>query len=336
VPGTTLPWLQAFTAYMGVWILMMFTMDFARLARREDERYHTMVTFGWLYYTITFLVNGLVGILLVSTFGITFTQLAGQESALPVAIVNLTGVLGILLIAITQTRINTVNLYLASTNYESFFSRVFRITLPRTAWVVFTVIVGYLLMLTNVFSYVLDALNYQGIAIVAWVAIALAHVLYLRRGRIELESLEFRPGRTPLVNPGGLFAWVLATAVGVVLKISASTSDIWLVWGLPLVFAIAFLTYTAATRVARPSWFAMARPGDPISEVADPWETRVRCHHCDKSYLAREMDRDPAAEHQAICAACATGRRFYGAARREAKQAARESAPDRQGTLVNG
>ena len=29
--------------------------------------------------------------------------------------------------------------------------------------------VGYLLMLTNVFSYVLDALNYQGIAIVAWV-----------------------------------------------------------------------------------------------------------------------------------------------------------------------
>ena len=35
---------------------------------------------------------------------------------------------------------------------------------------VFAVVVGYLLMLTNIFSYVLDALNYQGIAIVAWVA----------------------------------------------------------------------------------------------------------------------------------------------------------------------
>jgi len=66
LPGTTLPWLQAFTAYMGVWILMMFTMDFARLGRREDERYHATVTFGWLFYTITFLINGLVGILLVS------------------------------------------------------------------------------------------------------------------------------------------------------------------------------------------------------------------------------------------------------------------------------
>jgi hypothetical protein len=335
-PGTTLPWLQAFTAYMGVWILMMFTMDFARLGRREDERYHMNVTFGWAYYTITFLINGLVGILLVSTFGITFKELAGQESALPVAIVNLTGVVGILLIAITQTRINTVNLYLASTNFESFFSRVFRLTLNRTVWVVFAVVVGYLLMLTNIFSYVLDALNYQGIAIVAWVAIALAHVLYLRRNRTALETLEFRPGRIPVVNPGGLFAWVLATAVGVVLKITDSTADIWVVWGLPLVFAIAFLTYSVATLVAKPSWFAMARPGDPLGEVADPWETRVRCHSCEKSYLAREMDRDPSAGHEAICAACATGARFYSAARDEARRALGEGGPHRTGALHRG
>jgi len=336
VPGTTLPWLQAFTAYMGVWILMMFTMDFARLGRREDERYHANVTFGWLYYTITFLINGLVGILLVSTFGITFKELAGQESALPVAIVNLTGVLGILLIAITQTRINTVNLYLASTNFESFFSRVFRLTLPRTAWVVFAVVVGYLLMLTNVFSYVLDALNYQGIAIVAWVATALAHVLYLRRSRVALEALEFRPGRIPVINPGGLFAWVLATAIGVVLKITDSTGDIWLVWGLPLVFVIAFGTYTAAAGGARPSWFCKSRPRGPQAEVADPWETRVRCHRCEKSYLAREMDRDPSAGHQAICAACATGGRFYGAARQEARLAPAEPTPEPVGTRLDG
>ena len=82
--GTTLPWFQAFSAYMGVWVLMLFTMDFARLARPEDQGYHTAVTFGWLFYVLTFLVNGLVGILLVSTFDIGFDELAGQESALPV------------------------------------------------------------------------------------------------------------------------------------------------------------------------------------------------------------------------------------------------------------
>jgi hypothetical protein len=325
-PGTTLPWLQAFAAYMGVWILMMFTMDFARLGRKEDDGYHTAVTFGWLYYVITFLINGLVGILLVSTFGISFDELAGRESALPVSIVNLTGVLGLALIAITQTRINTVNLYLASTNFESFFSRLLRLGLPRTFWVVFACAVGYLLMLTNVFSWVIDALAYQGIAIVAWVGVALAHVYYLRGQQLKLEGLEFRPGRIPAFNPGGIAAWVLATAVGVILKVTDSTtSQFWEVWGLPLTFAIAFLVYVGATRAAKPSWFAMARPHDPIAEVDDPWEARVRCHRCDKFYLAREMDRDPAGEHRPICAACATGAQFYAAARRESRE--RQAAP---------
>ncbi|WP_037410365.1 purine-cytosine permease family protein [Candidatus Solirubrobacter pratensis] len=322
-PGTTLPWLQAFTAYMGVWILMMFTMDFARLGRREDERYHVAITFGWLYYVLTFLVNGLVGILLVSTFGITLEQLAGQESALPVQIVNLTGILGLLLIYITQTRINTVNLYLASTNLQSFFSRLFRLNLPRTAWVVVACAIGYLLMLTNVFSYVVDALNYQGIAIVAWVGVALAHVAYLRAHKRSLDRLEFRPGRIPAFNPGGIAAWFAATAVGVILKVSDSaTSQFWDTWGLLLTFAIAFGVYSLSLRAARPEWFAMARPYDPALEVDDAWEARVECHHCRKSYVAREMDRDPSAGHEAICAACATGTAFYAAAIREARAGA--------------
>jgi purine-cytosine permease-like protein len=321
-PGTTLPWLQAFTAYMGVWILMMFTMDFARLARPKDERYHVAVTFGWAYYTLTFLVNGLVGILLVSTFGITFAQLAGQESALPVSIVNLTGILGLALITITQMRINTVNLYLASTNFQSFFSRIFRLNLPRTAWVVFACVVGYLMMLTNVFSYVFDALNYQGIAIVAWVGVALAHVNFLRSRKMELRALEFRPGRIPAFNPGGIAAWVVATAVGVILKIAdTTTSQFWDTWGLIITFVLAFGIYAIALSQAKPSWFAMTRPHDPALEVPDAWEARVQCHRCEKSYLAREMDRDPSAGHQAICAACATGPAFYSAARHEHAEA---------------
>ena len=319
-PGTTLPWLQAFSAYMGVWILMMFTMDFARLARTQDEGYHRAITFGWLYYVLTFGVNGLIGILLVSTFGISFEELAGQESALPVSIVGLTGLLGVALIVITQMRINTVNLYLASTNFQSFFSRVFRLNLPRTAWVVFACAVGYLLMLTNVFAYVFDALNYQGIAIVAWVGVALAHANFMRSHRRAFNSLEFRPGRIPPYNPGGIAAWVAATGVGVILKIADTTeSQFFELWGLPLTFVIAFGVYAASLTAAKPHWFAMARPNDPIDEVEDAWETRVRCHRCDKYYLARETDRDPSAGHQAICAACATGGAFYSAARHESK-----------------
>ena len=75
-------------------------------------------------------------------------------------------------------------------------------------------------MLTNVFSYVLDALNYQGIAIVAWVGVALAHCAFMNRRKAALDQMEFRPGRIPAFNPGGIAAWVSATVVGVVLKIA--------------------------------------------------------------------------------------------------------------------
>jgi purine-cytosine permease-like protein len=319
-PGTTLPWLQCFAAYMGVWILMMFTFDFARFARPEDEGYHRAITFGWLYYLLTFLVNGLIGILLVSTFDISFDELAGQESALPVSIVGLTGILGLALITITQMRINTVNLYLASTNLQSFFSRL-HLNLPRTVWLVVACVIGYLLMLTNIFSYVVDALAYQGIVIVAWVAVALAHVVYLRRHGLTAANTEFRPGRIPALNPGGILGWGIASVVGIVLKITdTTTSQFFDTWGLPLTFVLGFVIYTAATHFAKPSWFAMRRENDPALEVDDPDEARVRCHSCDKSYLAREMDRDPSAGQQAICAECgSTSGPFYHAARVEAK-----------------
>ncbi len=321
-PGTTLPWLQTFSAYMGVWILMMFTMDFARLGRPEDNRYHTAVTFGGVFYLISFVISGLIGILLVSTFDIDFASLAGQESALPVKIVGLTGILGLALIAITQTRINTVNLYLASTNLQSFVARVFGVTLSRTVWVVVACAIGYLLMLTNVFSYVNDALAYQGIAIVAWVGVALVQLWSLRRSGTSLASIEFRPGRIPAFNPGGLGAWFGATAVGVVLKITDTTaSQFFETWGLPLTFALACGLYALALTVARPNWFAMARPFDPLHEITDLEGTRVRCHACDRSYTAREMDRDPSAGHQAICASCASAPHRYSAARAEASRA---------------
>jgi purine-cytosine permease-like protein len=320
-PGTTLPWLQAFVAHMGVWVLMLYTMDFARLSRPEDERYHRNVTFGWLYYVLTFGVNGLIGILLVSTFGITFAQLAGQESALPVRIVGLTGLLGLALIVITQMRINTVNLYVASTNLQSFFARLTGLTLPRTLWVIVACCLGYGLMLTNVFGYVNDALAYQGIAIVAWVGVALGHVWYLRRTHVRLEDVEFRPGRVPRINPAGVGAWGLATVVGLVLKLSDSTgSQTWELIGLPLTFGISFAAYAAATSVAKPSWFSMRRPHDPAAEVSDPWEDRVRCTDCDRSYLAREMDRRATAPHDPVCASCATTEGFHASARASARE----------------
>lgn len=174
-------------------------------------------------------------------------------------------------------------------------------------------------MLMNVFSYVFDALNYQGIVVVAWVGVALGHVVYLQRGKIKLSDVEFRPGRAPAFNPGGIAAWLIASVVGVVLKVVDTTeSQFFELWGLPLTFVLSTGIYGALLAAANRGWFELVRPYDPIDEVDDAWNARARCHACERSYVVREMDRDPVVGHEAICASCATGTAFYAAGRREA------------------
>ena len=60
-------WWHCFVYYMGVWVLMMFTFDYARFGRKEDAGYHGRFNFGMPFYLVTFLVNGAAGIYLVST-----------------------------------------------------------------------------------------------------------------------------------------------------------------------------------------------------------------------------------------------------------------------------
>ena len=318
-PGTTLPWLQCFAAYMGVWILMMFTFDFARFARPADEgTTGDHVRLGVL--PLTFLLNGLIGILLVSTFDISFDELAGQESALPVEIVGLTG----------DPRPGAHHHHADAHQHGEPLPRVHEPAELLLAPAPEPAAHGVgrrgvrhrlLLMLTNIFSYVVDALAYQGIVIVAWVAVALAHVVYLRRHGLTAANTEFRPGRIPALNPGGILAWGIASVVGVVLKITDTDDK-------PVLRHVGAAADVRARRSAstRPPPIREAvlvrdaPPERPRARGRRPGEARVRCHACDRSYLAREMDRDPSAGHQAICAECgSTSGPFYHAARVEAK-----------------
>lgn len=82
-------WLTAYLVYMGVWVLMMYTFDYARLGRRTDAAFHGTVTFGWVFYALTFGVNGLVGLYLLGAWDI-----AGTETGVVEAVVGSLGFAG--------------------------------------------------------------------------------------------------------------------------------------------------------------------------------------------------------------------------------------------------
>lgn len=233
-------WLNCFTAYMGVWILMMFTYDFARFGKQEDADYHGNINFGAPFYLITFLVNGLVGIFLAASL---LTEGGVTEISVVLALIQLMGLAGLAFVWISQTRINTANYYLAAVNMESFAETVFRIKLPKIVWACVVGAITYVLMLADVFAYILQALAYQGIFVVAWVAIALTHILRIERSASDPGSFSLE--HSAAVNPAGLGAWLFAAFIGLVMHFAGDT---FAVYSAPATFVVAALGYMILNR----------------------------------------------------------------------------------------
>ncbi len=294
-------WVMAYVVYMGVWLAMANTPNFARFGKVEDSNFHAQVSFGWVFYTILFVINGLAGAYLVSA--VTPGQEAA-EAGVVIAIVQATGVFGLFFIAISQIRINTLNYYEASMNTNRFIRTLTGIRVPRLPLVVALTVVVFLVMLTNVFSYIQQALIWQGTFLVGWVGIILTHYFMTGRGR----PTEFRAQRLPAVT-WGLAVWIIATAVGIgateipgVPPKLASIGPI-----LALITAVGLYALTLLVRKDRKKAPSPLETWAP--EVKDPWRTYVKCHTCERSYVAVEVDRDSHAGGEPICDACAVGYR---------------------------
>ena len=230
-------WWDCFVAYMGVWILMLFTFDYARFGKTEDAGYHGRWNFGMPFYAVTFLLNGAAGIYLVSSIP---HEGALNEVSVVLAILQLMGLWGLLFVWATQTRINTANYYLATLNMQAFFVR-FGLRGSYLMWALVVGVIVYVLMLADVFCYLLKALAYQGIFVVAWVGVALAQILY---GRSDMAALD----RVPAFNPAGLTAWFGASALGLALMFAGGSVSS---FSAPLTAIVAFGLQTGLSHLNR-------------------------------------------------------------------------------------
>ncbi|MGV9867635.1 purine-cytosine permease family protein [Rhodococcus koreensis] len=177
--GLHLPgWLLSYLLYMGVWVMVMYTMDFARHGRREDITFHSHVTFGWVFYLIVFPASGLCGIYLVSAW-----DTGTSETGLVTAVLNSLGIFGLLHILVSQVRIQSANYFAAANNLRNFFEQVTGRAAPRLLFVFVSVLISYLFMLTDVLSYLVRALAWQGIFVVAWVFMAVMWLVFSRDRR---------------------------------------------------------------------------------------------------------------------------------------------------------
>ncbi|KQU01929.1 permease [Rhodococcus sp. Leaf7] len=237
-------WMTSYLIYMGVWVMMMYTFDFARLGKPEDAKFHGTVTFGWVFYALTFGLNGLIGIYLVSAWDLDST-----ETGVVTAVINSLGLLGVIVIVISQTRINTANYYSASANLQDLWAMMSGKATPRFLWVVVSGIVAYLFMLTDVLTYLLRALAWQGVFVTSWVAIALASLYFARRvAAAGSTSPTTSRGLTALGWP--VLAWVVSSGIGIAMTEQTASPAMALLAPI-ITVVLAIILYLPATRRQR-------------------------------------------------------------------------------------
>lgn len=293
-------WLLGFVLYMGVWLLLPTTQDFARFGKVEDEKFHAVVSFGPVFYSCMFLVNGVAGIFLVRT---VVPNEPTAEAGVVIAILGAAGLLGLIFIAVSQIRINSLNFYQASTNWDRIWTGLTGKRVHRAIWILLIGTLVFLLMLTNVFSYLERALTWQGVFLVGWATVALTHYALVRKDRHS--GPEFRAGRLPKFT-WGLLVWIISAGAGI------AVAEI---PGVPPIFSAipALVTMVLAAVLYGTLLLLMPKPAeslvpDPRDEVTDAQRIWIECHSCNLSYVAWEMDRDPHNDLEPICDACSMSR----------------------------
>lgn len=205
-------WWHCFVYYMGIWILMMYTFDYARYGKPEDSDYHARFNFGIPFYFVAFFLSGVAGIFLIASIPLDG---ALSEVSVLLGLLKMMGIWGLLFVWATQTRINTANFYLAATNMQACMTQLLGFRGHYMLWAVIVAVIVYVLMLADVFSYLLQALAYQGIFVVAWVSLAVTHILRSNSSS-EPHDISQQLNNTRLLRPGAIIAWFVSALTGIV------------------------------------------------------------------------------------------------------------------------
>lgn len=124
---------------------------------------------------------------------------------------------------------------------QPLFGRLGLAKVPYIVWAIAVGVLVYTLMRLNVFEYILQALAYQSIFIVAWVAIALAHIFSPKYPQLFEGKIEYELERVSAFNPCGLSAWFLTAGLGILLlNIGSATLA---TFSAPVTFVSAFGAY---------------------------------------------------------------------------------------------
>ncbi|MDW8324140.1 MAG: ATP-binding protein [Burkholderiales bacterium] len=201
-------------------------------------------------------------------------------------------------VIISQLKINVTNAYAGSLAWSNFFARLTHSHPGRVVWVVFNTLIALLLMELGLFHALEHVLALYANVAVAWMMAVVADLVINKPLGLSPPGLEFRRAYLYDINPVGLGAMGLASALSVIAHLG--------LFG-PLlqpyaIFIAMGVAMTAAPLIAwltRGRYYLARRP----QSVASAGE--ARCGVCGRTYEAEDIAHCPAYQDH-ICSLCCT------------------------------
>lgn len=202
-----------------------------------------------------------------------------------------------LFVVVSQLKINVTNAYAGSLAWSNFFSRATHSHPGRVVWVVFNTFIAFLLMEMNVFQALGQVLGlYSNIAI-AWIMAVVADLVVNKPLGWSPPGIEFKRAHLYDVNPVGVGAMVLASALSIAAHLGA--------FG-PLAQSFSALIAMGVAFAAAPAiaWATKGRYYLARTGRAARGSSR-RCVVCEGVYEGPDMAHCPAYQGP-ICSLCCT------------------------------
>lgn len=204
-----------------------------------------------------------------------------------------------LFVVVSQLKINVTNAYAGSLAWSNFFSRVTHSHPGRVVWVVFNTLIAFMLMEMNVFQALGEVLGlYSNIAI-AWIMAVVADLVVNKPLGLSPRGIEFKRAHLYDVNPVGVGAMALASALSISAYLGAFGPGAQAFSAL-IAMGVAFLT---APLIA---WGTRGRYYLARSDTAGTAQAAAqRCVICERDYEGPDMAHCPAYQGP-ICSLCCT------------------------------
>ena len=190
--------------------------------------------------------------------------------------------LAVILVVISQIKINVTNAYSGSLAWTNSFTRVTKHYPGRLVFVLFNLAIALILMEANMFDFLNTILGFYANCGIAWV-VTVATDIAVNKYLLKLSPKvpEFRRGMLYAVNPVGFGAMAASAGLSILVFFGAFGSAIKPYS--PIVAVVIALVLTPALAIATKGKYYLRRSDDGIDlpmfdEHGNPSDARLLCH----------------------------------------------------------